>query len=99
MAGCRGKPYGRVVTVLFTALTAAVSTPLWAQARFVPEPDRVVVPVSVQATGGGGSALREAERAWRADPQRQDTAFRYAREVFVLGLREGRPHALEGLYA
>ncbi len=63
--------------------------PLWAQARFVPEPDRVVVPVSVQATGGSGSALREAERAWRADPQRQDTAFRYAREVFVLGLREG----------
>lgn len=89
IAGCKGKPYGRIVTALFTALTAAITTPLWAQARFVPEPGRVVLPVSIQATGGAGSSLRESERAWRADPQRQDTALRYAREVFVLGLREG----------
>lgn len=89
IAGCRGKPYGHFVTVLFTALTASISAPLWAQARFVPEPDRVVLPVSIQATAGGASSLREAERSWRADPQRQETAWRYAREVFVLGLREG----------
>ncbi len=89
MAGCKGKPYSRTATVVFALLTAGVNLPSWAQSRFVPEPDRVVVPVSVQATGGAGSALREAERAWRADPKRQDTAFRYAREVFVLGLREG----------
>lgn len=89
MAGCKGKPYSRIATALFALLTVGVNPTSWAQSRFVPEPDRVVVPVSVQATGGAGSALREAERAWRADPKRQDTAFRYAREVFVLGLREG----------
>lgn len=89
ITGYRGKPYGHSVTVLFILLTAAISAPAMAQARFVPEPGRVVVPVSIQAAGGGGSSLREAERAWRADPQRQDSALRYAREVFVLGLREG----------
>lgn len=89
MAGCKGKPYGHIATVLFAALTAGVNLPAGAQTRFVPAPDRVVVPVSVQATAGAGSSLREAERAWRADPKRQDTAWRYAREVFVLGLREG----------
>lgn len=88
-AGCRGKPYGRVATALFALLTTSISLPLWAQVRFVPEPGRVVLPVSIQAAGGAGASLREAERAWRADPQRQATALRYAREVFVLGLREG----------
>ncbi len=89
IAGYRGKPYGRAATALFIALTFSAIGPLQAQPRFAPEPGRVVLPVSIQAAGGAGSSLRDAERAWRADPQRQETAFRYAREVFVLGLREG----------
>lgn len=77
------------MAVLSAALIAGFHPAAGAQARFMPAPDRVVVPVSVHATAGTGSSLREAERAWRADPNRQDTALRYAREVFVLGLREG----------
>jgi len=80
--GCKGKPY-----VGFLLLTLAATGAL-AQARFQPPPDTVVLPRSVQATGGA-QALRESAAAWRRDPRNEAAALAYAREAFVLGLSEG----------
>lgn len=80
--GCKGKPYVGFLALLLTAGGA------FAQARFQPPADAVVLPRSAQA-GGGASALRDAAAAWRRDPRNEAAALAYAREAFVLGLAEG----------
>lgn len=60
-----------------------------AQERFVPQPDAVVLPASVHALGSQYGALREAEQAWRRNPQALEPALRYARAAFLTGLTEG----------
>lgn len=66
-----------------------LSLPALGQARFLPAPASVVLPVSVHAASGAQQSLRSLDKAWRAQPRDLSTALAYARAVFTLGLNEG----------
>lgn len=63
--------------------------PCAAQERFRPADTTIVLGASVHAQGSQAGTLRALERAWRAEPQRLETALPFARAVFNLGLLEG----------
>lgn len=85
LGGFSGRP-----AALFAGLLAAVLWgPAQAQTRFVPTPAQVVLPVSVYGVASGNSTLRDAERDWRRDPKDLDSAIRYARTAFQVGLNDG----------
>jgi hypothetical protein len=61
----------------------------WAQARFLPSTDRVVLPVSRHTLGQVSQDLKAAEQAWQRTPQDLGAATRYARQAFLVGVTEG----------
>jgi hypothetical protein len=71
------------------AWAGALPGVVWAQARFVPPPGQVVLPVAVHTADGASRDLKAAEQAWRLDPRNLELAARYAREAFLVGLTEG----------
>lgn len=71
------------------AVLGSLVLPSVAQERYRPADSAVVLGASVHAQGAQAGALRALEQAWRADPQRMDTALPFARAVFNLGLLEG----------
>jgi hypothetical protein len=67
----------------------ALASPVAAQERFRPADSAVVLPASVHAQGARAGALREIDKAWRANPKDLNASLAYARAVFTLGLTEG----------
>ena len=72
------------------AMTVTLAPPdAWAQTRFLPRADQVVLPVSAHAVGDVTRELKAAEQNWRQNPLNLDVAARYARQTFLLGVTEG----------
>jgi Tfp pilus assembly protein PilF len=80
----------RVFTCLpFLAGAICFPTQAAAQERFRPAVAAVVLPSSVHAQGARNGALREIDKAWRANPKDLNASLAYARAVFTLGMTEG----------
>ena len=82
---------GSTAGVMGLALLCLMASPGpgWAQARFRPAPEQVVLPVSLHTLGAVSQDLKAAEQAWQGDPSNLKLALRFARQAFLLGVTEG----------
>ena len=78
-----------------TLLAFALASPMlviptvFAQDRFRPSNNTVVLKSAISSQTPGGESFKVADAAWRAEPQNIQAATAYARSVFILGLNEG----------
>lgn len=92
MANQTGKLKQRIVApslvsaFCFICLFAATA---FAQERFRPHNNTVVLKTSIASQTKGNVAFKTLEAAWRQQPQDIQAATAYARAVFILGMNEG----------
>jgi hypothetical protein len=78
-----------------TLLAFALASPMlviptvFAQDRFRPSNNTVLLKSAISSQTLGGESFKVADAAWRAEPQNIQAATAYARSVFILGLNEG----------